>query len=191
MNARFDSGVRFRPRKVGVMFAMAVMVSFVSLSTWGLAPTWAEDVVNAFESQEVAAKDDRPDWIDPPAYRYSATGKEDPFVPFLRQQEEVAVTRDPGRPLTPLEQVEVTQLRVVGIMWRPDDAAESVAMVELPDGKGFVLRQGLKVGRNGGEVTSISQEAVVVREEYVDIFGKPQVREVPLKLRAQTGGGHG
>jgi type IV pilus assembly protein PilP len=137
-----------------------------------------------------ASSENRPGWIDPPSYRYDAAGKDDPFVPFIQQQEST-VQSTPDRPLTPLERVEVTQLRVVGILWHPENPDESLAMVELPDGKGFVLKKGVHVGRNNGQVVDITENRIVVKEEYTDIFGKSQVREVPLKLHVKSGGGNG
>jgi type IV pilus assembly protein PilP len=60
-------------------------------------------------------------------------------------------------------------------------------MVELPDGKGFVLKPGQKVGYNGGKVVSIKQDQIKVLEETEDIFGDIVTKAVILKLHSPQG----
>lgn len=146
---------------------------------------------NALGSQgENVTGDQIPDWIKPSDYEYSPFGKPDPFRSFIKTGpgEGAAVQRKkPTRPLTPLEQVEVTQLELVGILWYPEQPEKVMAMVKLPDGKGFVLRQGTRVGPHDGEVVEITPDEVRVREEFVTIFGKEETRIVPLKLYHGSG----
>ena len=130
-----------------------------------------------------------PAWMQPQEPLYEAAGKPDPFASFIRQtdtQQQVD-SQQPDRPLTPLEKVEVSQLRLVGVIVRSGKEHSPLAMVELPNGKGFLLRPGTKIGSNQGRVVAITPESVVVQETVVDVFGETQERTVTLKLH--PGGG--
>lgn len=132
-----------------------------------------------------------PEWVKPSDYTYSPIGKPDPFKSFVRAAPAAPAARQeqPQRPLTPLERIDVTQLQLVGILWYPEDPDKVMAMVRLPDGKGFVLRKGSRVGQNNGQVVAISSDEVVVREDYTTIFGKQETRYKTLKLYHGSGEG--
>ena len=135
-----------------------------------------------------------PDWLrTPDGYAFRPEGKPDPFRPFVRPAppEEPFRAQVPTRALTPLERVEASQLRVIGIVWALDRPDQALAMVEMPDGKGFVLRPGVGVGRYGGKVRRITANEVIIEEHGLDIAGREQVREVILKLHPSEGDGHG
>jgi type IV pilus assembly protein PilP len=126
-----------------------------------------------------------PEWIRPPDYKYSPIGKPDPFVSFIqvqKQERSISRPKKSKRILTPLEKVEATQLKLVGIIWYADRPEAALAMVELPDGKGFILKKGALVGRSGGHVVKISPDQVLIQEEVVNIFGKLEKRNIALKL---------
>lgn len=144
----------------------------------------------AAETGENASSEMVPEWVKPSDYTYSPIGKPDPFKSFVRTgPAPAAQQQQPQRPLTPLEQIDVTQLQLVGILWYPEDPDKVMAMVRLPDGKGFVLRKGSRVGQNNGQVVEISSDEVVVREEYTTIFGKQETRYKTLKLYHGSGEG--
>ena len=127
-----------------------------------------------------------PDWLAPSSYSYSPAGIDDPFVPFIQPEvREPAATQPerPRRPLTPLEKVEVSQLKLVGIIWGAEQQHTPSAMVELPDGKGFILKTGTVVGPNMGQVVSIRPDQVLVMEEVTDIFGVTREKMTTLRLR--------
>ncbi|HDQ40343.1 MAG TPA: hypothetical protein ENN39_04855 [Desulfonatronum sp.] len=131
-----------------------------------------------------------PVWLQTPdGYVYRPKDKPDPFRPFIRQvpEEETFRPLAPQRPLTPLERVEVSQLKVVGIMRQGRHHKSALAMVEMPDGKGYVLRPGVTVGRYGGVVDRITTNEVVVLEQGHDITGREQTREIVLKLQPSQG----
>lgn len=144
----------------------------------------------AAENSENASSEMVPEWVKPSDYTYSPIGKPDPFKSFVRTGPAPAARQEqPQRPLTPLEQLDVSQLQLVGILWYPEDPDKVMAMVRLPDGKGFVLRKGSRVGQNNGQVVTISSDEVVVREEYTTIFGKQETRYKTLKLYHGSGEG--
>ena len=126
-----------------------------------------------------------PEWIRPPKYKYSPKDKPDPFVPFIQareQKEPLVQPKKKKRVLTPLEKIEATQLKLVGIIWYADQPENALAMVELPDGKGFILKKGVLVGRSGGRVIKILPDQVLLQEEGINIFGKLEKRNIVLRL---------
>ena len=56
-------------------------------------------------------------------------------------------------------------------------------MVQTPDGKGYVVRRGTKIGSNNGVVSKITESGLVVTERFTDIYGKEQEREYVKLLR--------
>lgn len=150
----------------------------------------AENASSVKEESEkfIEALSNIPEWIKPPAYRYEARGKVDPFVPFINKVvERLAEKKRKKGALSPLERVDVTQLKVIGILWEPENSNQARAMVELPDGKGFILEKGMVVGRNEGKVVKITPDTVIVEEESMNIFGEVEKKEVVLKLHPKKG----
>lgn len=116
---------------------------------------------------------------------YSRKGRADPFEPFLfRPEPEVTSTEQEQlqirTPQTPLERMDLAQLRVAGIL----QAAGMIrALVQEASGKGYVINEGTYIGNKGGQVSKILPDRVVVEEKYLDIYGKIAVRERELKLQ--------
>lgn len=126
----------------------------------------------------------RLDWISPPEAHYTLARSKDPFKPFVFSRSESEESKKKSsRPLTPLEKVEVSQLKLVGILWYPGAPEKAKAMVQLPDGKGYMLREGDRVGSKSGKVVSISPDRVLVREKVVDVLGKSKNKDILLKVR--------
>lgn len=152
----------------------------------------AEDNIlsNASETTNVAdvLEDDMPDWISFQYPSYDATGKPDPFVSFVKIREyefmEAAKkAKQDKKASTPLETVEVHSLKLIGII--EDNEGASVAMVELPDGKGYLIRKGMVVGLYDGVVASIGDGVLVVEENITDVFGETKTRTISLRLRQE------
>lgn len=106
---------------------------------------------------------------------YNPIGKRDPFKSFLA--EELA----PGqqKALTPLQRFDIDQMSLIGIIW---GISAPRAMVITPDGKGFVVQKGTLIGKNWGKVSRITQDEVIISEEFRDFEGKLIVHEIPLKM---------
>jgi type IV pilus assembly protein PilP len=121
--------------------------------------------------------------------RYDPAGKIDPFAPIFKETQTVSAESAEKkivrrRPLTPLEKIDLSQLKLVGVI-----RAESGnhAMVEDATGKGYVITKGSYVGIYGGRVVQIERDRVFVEEEVEDIFGKISVSRKELKLQKPPG----
>ncbi|ACN14214.1 PilP [Desulforapulum autotrophicum HRM2] len=122
---------------------------------------------------------------------YSSTGKIDPFRPLIETQAKPAIPADEGqkkptRELTPLEKFDLSQIRLVAVV-----LAESgkVAMVEEASGKGYVIKIGTYIGKDGGAVEQILQDRIVIREMVKDFRGKAVLRIKEMKLHKQLNEG--
>ncbi len=120
---------------------------------------------------------------------YSSKGRVDPFEPFLHKEETKASTGlqemlQIRAPQTPLERIDISQLKLTAILQTSD---RMKALVEEASGKGYVVSEGTYIGNNGGQVSQILRDRVVVKERYLDIFGKIAVRDRELKLQKEPG----
>jgi len=126
--------------------------------------------------------------VDDGSQLYNPAGKIDPFEPLFRDRPSPEKAKKPARkrrvPRTPLEKIDISQLKLVGIILA---ASGNRALVEESSGKGYVIKKGTYIGMNAGKVTAIEKDAVVVEEEYEDVFGKLKVQKKELKLPKPPG----
>lgn len=116
-------------------------------------------------------------------YRYDPRGKRDPFRSFEWEQLEIELSQAGAR--GPLEQFDVAQLTVVGVVWSNQNAR---ALVEDPSGMSYIVAHGARIGKNDGRVTKIADNLVVVRETYVDLMGEETTKDIEMRVRASEGG---
>ncbi len=107
---------------------------------------------------------------------YTASALKDPFLPFLK--EETAAVKRKGA-LTPLEKFDLGELKIVGVLMKSN---ETLALIEDNEGKGYTVKKGVKIGKNGGVISQITDKEIVVIEEYFDITGRKVTREKRLTL---------
>ena len=130
-----------------------------------------------------------------PDYRYNAAGKADPFKPFMEtdlaakkkmEDEQKKKLGLKERPLSPLQQADIGQFRLVGIA---GDQSRRVAMVEDGAAKKFYpLFAGTYIGQNGGRVAAILPDRVVVEEKAEKQDKKAQFRRVTVMLHKEEEG---
>lgn len=116
---------------------------------------------------------------------YVPEGRRDPFQTLLRDvtgSEAGKKTDDINLP--PLQRVTVAELTVIGIVW---GGFGYTAMLQTPDGRGYTVQRGARIGNNNGVVSAITEKAVVVEERFTDIYGKKQVREYAKPLHGKEG----
>jgi type IV pilus assembly protein PilP len=122
-----------------------------------------------------------PDTID----FYNPEGKLDPFASLYKEKPAAIpstgqqLTQEPRRPLTPLEKVDLSQLKLVAIIRA---LSGNIALVEEASGKGYVIKKGTYIGTRSGKVGKILPDRIIVEEESEDFSGKVSVREIEVKL---------
>lgn len=118
---------------------------------------------------------------------YNPKGKIDPFEPLFREKPTIALVKKKRQkrvPRTPLEKIDLSQLKLVGIILA---SSGNKALVEESNGKGYVIKKGTYVGTNAGKVVQIEKDKVIVAEEYEDVLGNVTLRKKELKLPKPPG----
>jgi type IV pilus assembly protein PilP len=120
---------------------------------------------------------------------YKTEGRIDPFVPLLKtketkKQEQAERRKKPKRRLTPLEKVDLDQLKLVGVILAPSG---NMALVEEASGKGYIVSVGTRIGINSGKISEIMQDRIIVDEEIEDVTGKITKEKRPLKIQKSPG----
>jgi type IV pilus assembly protein PilP len=120
------------------------------------------------------------------SYSYKVEGKIDPFASIFRAGPSAFADQNEKRliPLTPIEKVDLSQLKLVGIIFAPSG---NKALVEDASGKGFVIKKGARIGINSGRVIKILKDRVVVEEEAESILGETSLVKKELKLQKPPG----
>lgn len=112
----------------------------------------------------------------PPPTPALKEGGRDPFRPMTLRAKVNSRSREN---LSPLERLDLSQLKVVGIIW---DIKEPRAMVEDTAGLGYVVKVGTPIGSNDGTVKAIHRNQVVVEESTADVYGVRKLRDVNMNL---------
>ena len=120
--------------------------------------------------------------------RYNPVGKIDPFIPLFKEEQVAATTKETKKKrrthLTPLEKVDLSQLRLLGVILAPSG---NRAMVSEVNGKGYVVTVGTYMGISSGRVVEILKDRLIVEEEVENILGKISLRKRELKLQKPAG----
>lgn len=115
-------------------------------------------------------------------FTYNPRGRRDPFRSLILPEREKAAKAGEGLP--PLQRIDSADLKLTGIIW---DQTSYIAMVETPEGKDFVIREGTVVGLNKGIVKKITQRNLIIEEKIKTYLGEARTREVTLELRKKEG----
>ena len=98
-------------------------------------------------------------------YVYSPIGKRDPFQNQVVTAGGISHIEVKGRNKTPLEKWSLDQLK---LSLTVTGTATPMAMVEDPEHRGWTVRLGDFIGQNGGKVTGIHRDEVIVTETITD-----------------------
>lgn len=115
---------------------------------------------------------------------YNAKGKLDPFAPLIKEKPVALAVKNRKavrhKLLTPLEKLDLSQLKLVAILRAPSG---NKALVEEDSGKGYIIKKGTYIGTNAGRVIDILPDKIIVEEEVEDIYGKISVRKKEIELK--------
>ncbi len=111
---------------------------------------------------------------------YDPSGRRDPFAPIIQELQLGKVDMT----LPPLQRVTLTELNLIAVVW---GAYGYTAMVQTPDGHGYAVRRGTRLGQNNGVVSAITERGIIVQERFTDVYGKKQEREYVKLLHPKEG----
>lgn len=115
-----------------------------------------------------------------PAYVYNPIGKRDPFrSPDLDLARSSSVNNAACN--EPLCKFDLDQLTLVAVVSGDSDP---VAMVQDPQGRGYILHRNTRMGRQGGKVTQILRDSVIVTEYFTAPDGKSSANQLTLAIKA-------
>jgi type IV pilus assembly protein PilP len=115
--------------------------------------------------------------------QFDFSTKKDPFKPFLSVKTILPKSAEEQRKALidslPIHSYDVSQFRLIGVV---TGAKENQAMVVDPSGKGYVLKQGMTIGKNEGRITLINATGVDVLEQFKDDNGRVRKENIKITL---------
>ncbi len=115
-----------------------------------------------------------------PVAVYSPEGKRDPFRSLIQIGDRKI---DPNLP--PLQRTELNALRLTGVVW--GDFGYQ-ALVQTPDGRGYDVEVGTRIGVNHGVIARITPLNLSIEEKSVDILGVTNIATHLLELHPKKEG---
>jgi len=112
-----------------------------------------------------------------PTYVYELRGRRDPFRPLIEPRVKAVKTG----PKAGLAALDVNEIKLSGIIW---EQRGFLALVEAPDGKGYVLRVNDTIGGDA-RVSKITPEGVTFEVRGPTPLPQARTRLVELRLRKE------
>ena len=113
------------------------------------------------------------------AFVYTREGRNDPFVTFVKER--VVATVVPVEVLTGMRKFEPGQLTIVAIVSSPDDI---FAMVQDSNNQGYIIREGILLGRTG-VVEAVVPNKVIVKNYTYNLAGDKIYKTVEMVLKQE------
>lgn len=112
-------------------------------------------------------------------FAYQVEGRRDPFLPLLAFKGKASLGREFENPL---EAYDLLQFQLKGVII---GLGEPKAIVVAPDGKSYILRKGLRIGKSSGIIREITRERILVEERYQDVTGamRTNIQEMQVPKR--------
>ena len=119
-------------------------------------------------------------------YEYQVENRPDPFAPFVSETaQNNQITHDAiiahTEVLTGMQLFEPGQLTLVALMLT---GGEKFAMVQDFTGRGYVIEEGMKIGRRG-VITTIAEDRVLIEETARTRSGKVLKNEIAMVLKRE------
>ncbi len=174
-------------RKRLAIFALGFLMSGILFP--GLQNTWDKALAESNQSKNGTDQGSKkvPEWIRPTSFQYSSKKKPDPFESFIKK-EAISPKVSSGEKekkkekLTPLSSVEPSQVQLVGILEKYDKDHNAYGLVQLPNGKGYIINKGTIIGQKGAKVVSIKSDKVIIHQNYTTLTGDSKTEKIILNL---------
>ena len=121
-----------------------------------------------------------------PVFEYKLEGRADPFSPFISRQIDIRKMGsdeiiDEEKELTGMQRFEPGQLTLVAVLYSGN---KKIAMVEDVTGKGYILNEGMPIGRRG-IVSKIEGEQVTIIEVAHTRAGRTRKNTIVMRLNKE------
>lgn len=104
----------------------------------------------------------------------------DPFKTLKKVDNKIKEKSKLTEPAIPLFAYNVNEFKIIGIILSSD--SHHRVMVVTPNGKGYTVKIGSKIGNNHGVLTEISKNSIVITEMVENENGKKQKEKIVLTL---------
>jgi type IV pilus assembly protein PilP len=111
---------------------------------------------------------------------YQVEGRRDPFVPLMALKGKTAGVEFEN----PLEAYDLVQYQIKGVII---GFGEPRAMILAPDGKTYILKKGVRIGKSNGVIRDIGREKILVEESYQDLTGATHKNIQEIKVPKREG----
>ena len=118
------------------------------------------------------------------AYSYDSNGKPDPFLPLVTEAvpRQRAAPQEKAIPLTPLQKYELRELNLVAIVALQN---KSSAVLEDSAGFGYIVEEGMLIGKNDGIIKKINKNGLIIEEKISDNMGNIETEVSSLTIQHQ------
>jgi type IV pilus assembly protein PilP len=152
--------------RVRIILAAAVAVALVGCGGPSSPPP-ARPAAQQKPAPKAEDSGPKPDADPAYVYAYNPLGKRDPFRSAMLDQ--VRATRGDVICSEPLCMWDVDQLVLVAVVTGNSDP---IAMVEDPQGRGYIVKRNSRMGKQGGKVTQVLRDSITITEYWSDPTGK-------------------
>ncbi len=169
-------------RRIGQGFFLIALASlFVPAAAVALEKSPATDQTSPISKEDMLRQ-----ILGPPAtFVYQRENRPDPFLPFIKekvvQQGKEDVQEKPQEELPGMQRFEPGQLTLVAIVLAKPSP---VAMAQDSSGKGYLLKEGMKIGRTG-IIEKITANTVIIKQTTTTWNKEKLFRQVEMVLRKE------
>lgn len=118
----------------------------------------------------------------PPVNQFDFSTKKDPFKPYVVIKPAATSAENMKNNLKsslPIHSFDISQFKLIGVV---TGSKENKAMVTDPNGKGYVLKVGMSIGKNEGRITAITNGGVEILEQFRDDNGRVRKENIKITL---------
>ncbi|MCK5310656.1 MAG: pilus assembly protein PilP [Desulfobacteraceae bacterium] len=116
---------------------------------------------------------------------YVSEGKIDPFLSPMKKNDEKEKNKIENRKYTPLEKLDLSQLKLVAII-NMQRGKKDVAMVQESSGKGYMVKVGTYIGTNNGRIVEIKNDEIIIKERIKNFKGVFEDHLKNMKLQKKS-----
>lgn len=169
------------------LIAVRLLTVAFLLIFWATAAIAAEESPAAQADAEPASTETAPLAIksNMESFEYRIEGRADPFMPFITERstrnENPDEIIEEDKILTGMQLFEPSQLTLVALMATEND---KFAMVQDFTGKGYIIKEGTKIGRRG-VVAEIAPGRVIIEETARTRSGEILTNKIAMVLKKE------